>query len=69
MYTANYFVNLPEVEKKIKNEIASNTLLLCANFYLSGHQKANAMPYLKRSLTYADSLINPLLYKALIKLI
>jgi glycosyltransferase involved in cell wall biosynthesis len=69
MYTANYFVNLPEVEQKIKNEIASNTLLLCANFYLSGHQKANAMPYLKRSLTYADSLINPLLYKALIKLI
>ncbi len=67
-YAAYYFINNNPVSPW-KNKIMSHTFLLCANILLSEKNKSEAIPYFKKAISYFNSLINSLFYKALIKFI
>ncbi|MDP4268418.1 MAG: glycosyltransferase family 2 protein [Bacteroidota bacterium] len=69
LYTGEFFVKNFSINKKLKNVILSETFLLCANILLSNGFKKDGLFYLKKSLVILQTFYNPLLYKAIIKLI
>ena len=68
-YTSEYFIRFNELSNALKNKIRSSTSLLCSNILLSTRNKEEAISYLSKALAYRDTYLNPLFYKALIKLL
>lgn len=69
VYASEYFLKHHEIDSSLKKQILSHTLLLASNILLSKGQKNEAQPYLSRALSFMTSYGNPLLYKAVIKLL
>jgi glycosyltransferase involved in cell wall biosynthesis len=66
-YTGELFAN--QADNKIKNKILPFTYLLCANILLTKNHRKESYLYLKKAFKYPQSLTEPLLYKALAKLL
>jgi hypothetical protein len=69
IYSTDLFLERNKVPNNLKLSLLSNTKLLAANMLLSKGMKKESKEYLLDSLKYTKTYINPLLYKAIIKLI
>ena len=68
-YSTALFLERNKVPNNLKRSLLSNTKLLAANMLLSKGMKKESKEYLIDSLKYLKTYTNPLLYKAIIKLI
>jgi glycosyltransferase involved in cell wall biosynthesis len=68
-YSTDLFLERNKVPNPLKNSLLSNNKLLAANMLLSRGIKGESKIYLLAALKYLKTYVNPLLYKALIKLV